>query len=393
MNREDKFAWVGNMTHKIALVSFPHPSQVPYKFLSDILKILDPISSKVILIDGNTNRIKVAPGVSELRDIGLAMHFSRDVKPWLFSAILWIFKCFFIQIKISLELIKANQNYDIVIFYLAYDHYLIPLITSKLLGKRAIEVVTRSKPHSMIAKILSLQDYILFRLLDGISLESNILLKELNLDRYNHKLLESGARFINTTTYCPKIEFSRRDNIIGYISRLKKEKGVIQFVKAIPLVAAKNKDVEFLIGGDGDLLKFIRDECDIIRKKNKIKITITGYIDEKEFPEYLNKLKLLVLPTEHSEGLPTIILEAMSCGTPVLATSIGGIPDIIIDGKSGFIMDDNSYKCIAENIIRAIEYKNIDEIIGNATSLIKNNYSYGAAVSRYDKILSKIAED
>lgn len=55
--------------------------------------------------------------------------------------------------------------------------------------------------------------------------------------------------------------------------------------------------------------------------------------------------------------------EAMACDTPVLATPVGGVPDVIKDGKTRFIMGDNSPECIAKNVIRALEHPNPEEII------------------------------
>ena len=111
------------------------------------------------------------------------------------------------------------------------------------------------------------------------------------------------------------------------------------------------------------------------------------WIPHDELPRYLNELRLFVLPS-YTEGLPHTLLEAMACGTPVLATPVGAIPDVIKDEETGFIMENNSPACIAENIVRALAHPNINEIIKNAHTLIEENYNYQAAVDGYRIILS-----
>jgi glycosyltransferase involved in cell wall biosynthesis len=116
---------------------------------------------------------------------------------------------------------------------------------------------------------------------------------------------------------------------------------------------------------------------------------LTGWIPHDELPDYLNELKLLILPS-YTEGLPNIMLEAMACGTPVLATPVGAIPDVIKEGRTGFIMENNSPGCIAENMMRALEYPDLDRIVENARELVKKEFTYGAAVERYRKILEDL---
>lgn len=374
-----------NMKPKIAIVSFPWKPYAPYKFLSDILRILESISDKIILINGNTDRIDITSEKVRVRDIGLEIHSLKDIKPAFYSAILWVIKCFLIQIKTSLELVKARDDIDIVIFYAAWPYYLLALITSKILGKKTVEVVTRGKSRFLLSKILSLQDPILFRLLDGISPESKALIRELGLERYKDKLLPEGSRFIDLSRYYVKKKLNKRRNVVGFIGRIGKEKGIVEFVEAIPLVVKENKDVEFLIGGSGNLLDWVKEECRRIEDKYNVNITIIGWIGQN-LPDYLNELKLLVLPT-YGEGLPTIILEAMACGTPVLATPVGAILDVIKDGETGFIMENNSPKCIATNIIRALNHPTLEKIAENARRLVEKKFTYEAAVERYRKII------
>jgi len=376
-----------DMNPKVAVVSFPWKSYAPYKFLSDLLKILEPISDKIVLIDGNTDRINITSEKVEVRDIGVSVHYLKDIKPRFYSAILWITKRVLVQFKTSLELTKHRKKVDVVMFYVAYPYYLLPLIVAKIFRKKTVEVITRSKHNSLLPKILSLQDPLLFRLLNGISPESKALIKDLGLERHKNKILPEGARFIDISRYTAKKTLNERKNVVGFIGRLRKEKGVVEFVEAIPLVARENKDVEFLIGGSGDLLGWVKEECKRIENGNNIKITITGFISEEVIPECLNELKLLILPTAHAEGLPTIILEAMACGTPVLATPIGAIQDVIKDGETGFILEDNSPACIAENVMRALEHPDLERIVENARALVEREFTYEAAVERYKKIL------
>ena len=375
---------------KICVVSFPWASRAPYKFLSDLLKILEPLSDSIVLIDGSTDRIDVNCEKVKIRDIGVKMYYVKDVTPKFYSIMLWGIKCTVVQIKTSLELFRLSKDVDIVIFYAAYPYYLLPLLSANVLGKKTLEIIiytphTQLNSGSILGKIFRLQDKLLLSLIDYISPESESLITQLNLDRYKDKILPIGARFIDMDSFKVKRNIDERKNIVGYIGRVVEGKGLMNFVKAVPLIMREHEDVEFLIGGDGDLFNEIKRIID----DNGYKITLPGWIPEEKIPDYLNDLKLLVLPTD-AEGLPTIILEAMACGTPVLSTSVGGIPDVITDGETGFILEDNSSECIAESILRVFTHQNLDEIVKNARKLVEKNYTYEVAVERYRKILDNI---
>ena len=72
----------------------------------------------------------------------------------------------------------------------------------------------------------------------------------------------------------------------------------------------------------------------------------------------------------------------------ILATPVGIIPDVIKDGKTGFITEDNSPECIARNVIRALNYPKLDHIAKAARELVEREYTHEAAVDRYRKILA-----
>src|SRR5665647_776924 len=109
------------MKPRVAIVSFPWKSHSPYKFLSDLITILEPISDKIVVIDGNTDRIDTARNSKiVVRDIGIEMHYLGDIKPKYYSAVIWILKWLLIQFRASVELVRVRKDIDLVMFYQAY---------------------------------------------------------------------------------------------------------------------------------------------------------------------------------------------------------------------------------------------------------------------------------
>ena len=298
-----------------------------------------------------------------------------------------------LEIRISLVLAKISKKIDLYIFFMEGDA-LLPVLTTKLLRKKNIRALPSfmsketAKSHkgkgTLLMALIKLQNIAYF-LSNKIILYSPNLIKEWGLEKYRNKISIAHEHFLDFDKFKIKKKFDERENLVGYIGRLSEEKGVLNFAKAIPKVLEKENKIKFLVGGDGQLRDKIEEYLDVASLNDKVKLT--GWIPDEEFSTYLNELKLFVLPS-YTEGLPHTILEAMACGTPVLATPVGAIPDVIKDGETGFIMENNSPECIAENIVRALAHPNINEITKNARALIEEKYNYQAAVDGYRIILS-----
>jgi glycosyltransferase involved in cell wall biosynthesis len=380
------------MKPRVAIVSFPWKSHSPYKFLSDLITILEPISDKIVVIDGNTDRIDTARNSKiVVRDIGIEMHYLGDIKPKYYSAVIWILKWLLIQFRASVELVRVRKDIDLVMFYQAYPGYILPLVLTKLLRKKSVEVVTRNKVVTTTERLWGRQDPILFALLDGISPESSGLVKELGLEKYGHKILPEGARFIDDKLYKKKKMLSERANVVGFVGRMTREKGILDFVHAIPLAAEGVSDLKFLIVGSGPLSDWVNEECNRLSTERGIDITRSDWV-ETGLADYYNELKLFVLPT-YIDAFPTSILEAMACGTPVLATSVGGIPDVIVDEETGFLLESTAPERIAQLIGMVLTYSELQRVADNAEDLVRQKFTRTAATERYDRILKEVLLD
>jgi glycosyltransferase involved in cell wall biosynthesis len=172
------------------------------------------------------------------------------------------------------------------------------------------------------------------------------------------------------------------DHTIGFIGRLEVEKGILNLLRSLEF--PEMRVVTLLIAGDGPLTGEIKR---IIHEGgNGNRIRLVGWVDHDMVCDILKSIRLLVVPSM-TEGLPNIVLESMSCGTPVLATSVGGIPDLIIDNVTGFILTDDSPQSICTGIIRALKSDRIDSITLEARNLVSREFTKNVAVEHWRSIL------
>ncbi len=225
---------------------------------------------------------------------------------------------------------------------------------------------------------------------DKIVVYSPRLIHLWGLESYQNKTLIAHEHFLNFKTFKNKTEYQDRQPLIGYIGRISKEKGVQNFIEALPAVRAIYPDLSILIGGDGPLTDEIKTY--VLKEKLIDHVELPGWISHQELPDYLNRLRLLVIPS-YTEGLPNILLEALACGTPVLATPVGAIPDIIRDGETGFIMESTTPECIAAGIIRAISSPDLEKIIESGRLYVYENYQFEKTVETWRRILEKTGPD
>jgi len=391
---------------KICVVSFPMASAlVVYVFLYDLIKILEPVCDAVYVITSNIPKDKTFSEKIKIKDIKTAMHFKYTIHPAWRSTLLQFFKIIVIQIKMCWILAKISKDVELVLFYVGGAYLFPPVLTTKFLRKKVIisainfsSVIHRKTDNAkffskgdVFSIALNVLERANFYLSDLIITESKGVIDLLSLGKYRQKLNANAARYINLNLFQIKKDLRERINLVGYIGRLEqRQKAVMHLVKAIPLILEKQDNIKFFLGGNGPLY----DKIKAWMMNNKLfqKVEMPGWIPHDELADYLNELKVFILPS-YAEGLPTGVLEAMACGTPVLATPVGGIPDIIKDGETGFIMENNSPECIAKNITRVLNHPNLEEITKNARSLIEKEYTYGTAVERYKEILKRLVDD
>ncbi len=362
----------------ISIIAFPVGKAfiVP---LSNLINILYAISNNVYIITGSGGIIKATPhniknNIPETYRNNVRYFYSR------------IIRYINLQIKISFYLMQLSNKIGFCFFFME-DGALLPIITARLLQKKVIWML----PSNISEKINTHKDFISLvakclrktsrNFANQLIVYSPLLIKEWNLEKYRDKIIIAHEHFLDLNSFIIKKQIKQRDVLVSYIGRFNIEKGVFNFIESIPDIIKSIKRVNFLIAGEGPL----RNEIEQYLREKDLSgyVEMVGWIPHDDLSNYLNNIKLLVLPS-FTEGLPNIMLEAMACGTPLLVAPVGAIPDFIHDGETGFILEDNSPKCITKNIIRALNYPGLQNISNNERLLIENNFTFKRAVENYE---------
>lgn len=139
-----------------------------------------------------------------------------------------------------------------------------------------------------------------------------------------------------------------RENIVPYYlyyGRLSHEKGIKTLIEA----CKDNPNIQLKVVGTGPLDKELSDEYG-----NNKKIEFLGYHSGESLKKIVRNAQFVVVPSEWYENNPMTIVEAYSMGTPVIGAQIGGIPEIVIEGKTGFRFEPGNKKDLQKAISKAV---------------------------------------
>lgn len=132
------------------------------------------------------------------------------------------------------------------------------------------------------------------------------------------------------------------------IGRLSEQKGQLLLIEALSQAVQRAPDLHLTLVGDGELRGAI--EAAVLQHGLAAHVTMTGWLDEAGVREALSQSHALVLPS-FAEGLPMVVMEAMAAARPVLATSIAGIPELVRQGETGWLVPAGDAAGFAEAMV------------------------------------------
>ena len=177
---------------------------------------------------------------------------------------------------------------------------------------------------------------------------------------------------------------------IGYVGVFREQKGQLILLEAVRLLKQKGIAINLHFAGDYiDKDYHNRFQKEVRQKNLESVVRLYGRISYDSVPQFLSGLDLYVCPS-FMEMMPFNVLEAMASGLPVVATSVGGIPDAIRDGHEGFLVSPNNAKELAENILKAMNPDVYPNLALNSYNRAKIQFSFPVIAKQLKYIIENI---
>lgn len=176
---------------------------------------------------------------------------------------------------------------------------------------------------------------------------------------------------------------------VGWIGRLSREKGADIFLRAAAIVLAVVPDARFVIVGDGPDLSMLKD----LMQKLDIEENVSFVGRRGDMPGIYASLDVMV-SSSRQEGLPMAILEGMASSLPLVATAVGDVPTLVLDGRTGITVPSEDVELLAAGIVKLLEDSEMRERYGKAArKLVEERFSSEQMAADYLRVYSDVAPE
>lgn len=180
---------------------------------------------------------------------------------------------------------------------------------------------------------------------------------------------------VSTEKFNPAENGSR---VITYVGKLEHWKGADQLLAIFKKVNEEVGDVKFRVIGDGSMAGMFR--------RSNMPLELTGHVPHENMPAFYQDSAASVLPS-YMEGAPTTCMESLACGVPCVATRVGDTPEIVTDGKTGFLVDPGDIDASAGHLIELLEDDTLRRRMGaRGRQHVLDNFSYDKVVRQMLRI-------
>jgi glycosyltransferase involved in cell wall biosynthesis len=187
-------------------------------------------------------------------------------------------------------------------------------------------------------------------------------------------------------------DIKENEKAILFLSHVTRQKGIDIAISAFAEILRRKSNLKLMIVGDGDYLPEAKNLVQSLRLEPYV--IFTGAVDYEKVADYINAGDILLLPTIRQEGLPLVIIEAMACGKPVVASNIGGNSDALEHEKTGLLIQPGSIEEAVKSLERLLDNAEFfRQIARNALNEVKQRFSKEGMIQGIEQVLKNVSNE
>lgn len=296
------------------------------------------------------------------------------------------------SLNLLFALAKRRKDYDMVHFHGAGIPLLITLPFLKFIDKKIVAKVSSAKLGIEAGSFYNKYGIIgrlfirILKIADAFVAISDEIKEGLLTEGYKQNRVWQIPNFVDLSVFFQTHRNQSNSKTVIFSGALDRRKGIEILLEALKEVSESVPDVRLIILGDG----LMRDA--LKAKANDLGIggivTFKGQVENVS--DYLRNAGLFVLPS-YQEGLPNSLLEAMACGLPVIASKIGGVVDVVEDGKSGILFEPGDVSRLASAMIKLLNDNELRMRLGKeARKRIVDSFSIDRIADEYISLYERL---
>lgn len=201
---------------------------------------------------------------------------------------------------------------------------------------------------------------------------------------------EAAIKVVPNAVSIPEVHRWERTSsqlTILFMGLIGERKGIFDLLVVFKLLIQRHPDIILRIGGNGEVKKLLKEIQTLGIQKN---VRYMGWINDKKKDKLLRMTDIFVLPS-YGEGMPMSVLEAMSYGIPVVSTTIGGIPELVVDGISGFLIKPGDSSALYEKLDQMITNQELRKDFGyRGRQIVERNHDINSIAKKIVKIFKAL---
>ena len=191
---------------------------------------------------------------------------------------------------------------------------------------------------------------------------------------------------VDTSLFTPNIGATdTQDKIILFVGIFGPIKGLFDLVQSAKYVTRSHPGTRFVLAGKGPLEKDLKALVHDLGLQNYFEFV--GYLQRDELIAKYQIATICVLPSWY-EGMPTTLLEGMSCGIPIVATRVGGSSEVVIDGKTGLLVPKKNPELLAGAIVKLLDAPNLRNAMSvNARNIAIESFDWNKIAQKFENVM------